>query len=86
MKVVLTYDMGESFVEELQTAFPELDFYPVYDEAEQVQEVADAEVVFGLMRRPVFLAAKELKWFHLSASASTRSCATYRNCARVTWR
>ena len=64
MKVVLTYDMGESFVEELQTAFPELDFYPAYDEAEQVQEVADAEVVFGLMRRPVFLAAKELKWFH----------------------
>lgn len=64
MKVVLTYDMGESFVEELQTAFPELDFYPVYDEAEQVQEVADAEVVFGLMRRPVFLSAKELKWFH----------------------
>ncbi|MDE2814450.1 MAG: D-2-hydroxyacid dehydrogenase [Gemmatimonadota bacterium] len=64
MKVVLTYDMGESFVEELRTAFPELDFYPVYDEAEQVQEVADAEVVFGLMRRPVFLAAKKLKWFH----------------------
>ena len=64
MKVVLTYDMGESFVEELQTAFPKLDFYPAYDEAEQEQEVADAEVVFGLMRRPVFLAAKELKWFH----------------------
>ena len=64
MKVVLTYDMGESFVEELRTAFPELDFYPAYDEAEQEQEVADAEVVFGLMRRPVFLAAKKLKWFH----------------------
>ena len=64
MKVVLTYDMGESFVEELQTTFPELDFYPAYGEAEQVQEVADAEVVFGLMRRPVFLAAKKLKWFH----------------------
>ena len=45
MKVVLTYDLGESFVEELRTAFPELDFYPAYDESEQVQEVADAEVV-----------------------------------------
>ena len=66
MKVVLTYDMGESFVEELRTAFPELDFCPAYGygEAEQVQEVADAEIVFGLMKRPVFLAAKELKWFH----------------------
>ena len=66
MKVVLTYDMGESFVEELRTAFPELDFCPAYGygEAEQVQKVADAEIVFGLMKRPVFLAAKELKWFH----------------------
>ena len=66
MKVVLTYDMGESFVEELRTAFSELDFCPAYGygEAEQVQEVADAEVVFGLMKRPVFLAAKKLKWFH----------------------
>ena len=64
MKVVLTYDMGESFVEELRTAFPELDFCPAYNESEQVREVADAEVVFGLMKRPVFLAAKELKWFH----------------------
>ena len=64
MKVVLTYDMGESFVEELQTTFPELDFCPAYGEAEQMQEVADAEVVFGLMTRPVFLAAKKLKWLH----------------------
>ena len=66
MKVVLTYDMGESFVEELRTAFPELDFCPAYGygEAEQVQKVADAEVVFGLMTRPVFLAAPQLKWFH----------------------
>ncbi len=64
MKVVLNYDMGESFAEELQAAFPELDFCPAYGEAEQMQEVEDAEVVFGLMKRPVFLAAKELKWFH----------------------
>ena len=73
MKVVLTYDMGESFVEELRTAFPELDFCPAYGygEAEQVQEVADAEVVFGLMKRPVFLAAPQnSSGFTLSASAS----------------
>ena len=64
MKVVLTYDMGESFVEELQTTFPELDFCPAYSEAEQVREIVGAEVAFGLMTRPVFLAAKKLKWLH----------------------
>jgi len=64
VKIVLTYDMGESFVEELRTAFPGLDFCPSYSEAEQVREMPDAEVAFGLMTRPVFLAAKQLKWFH----------------------
>ena len=29
-----------------------------------MRAAADAEVVFGLMTRPVFLAAKKLKWFH----------------------
>ena len=64
MKVVLTFDMGAAYVEELRTAFPELDFCPAYREAEQVQAVVDAEVVFGLITRPVFLAAPQLKWFH----------------------
>lgn len=64
MKVVLTFDMGAAYVEELRTAFPELDFCPAYREAEQVREVVDAEVVFGLITRPVFLAAPQLKWFH----------------------
>ena len=64
MKVVLTFDMGAAYVEELRTAFPELDFCPAYREAEQVQAVGDAEVVFGLITRPVFLAAPQLKWFH----------------------
>ena len=64
MKVVLTFDMGEAYVEELRTAFPELDFCPAYSEAEQMRAAADAEIVFGLITRPVFLAAPRLKWFH----------------------
>ncbi len=64
MKVVLTFDMGAAYVEELRTAFPEVDFCPAHSEAEQVREVVDAQVVFGLMTRPVFLAAHQLKWFH----------------------
>lgn len=64
MKVVLTFDMGAAYVQELRTAFPDLDFCPAYSEAEQMREVVDAEVLFGLMTRPVFLAAHQLKWFH----------------------
>lgn len=64
VKVVLTFNMGAAYVEELRTAFPELDFCPAYSQAEQMRAVANAEVVFGLITRPVFLAAKELKWFH----------------------
>ena len=64
MKVVLAFDMGEAYVEELRTAFPALDFCPAYREADQMRAAVDAEVLFGLLTRPVFLAAKALKWFH----------------------
>jgi phosphoglycerate dehydrogenase-like enzyme len=64
MKVVLAFDMGEEYVEELRSSFPEVDFRIAYAVEEQVREVVDAEVQFGLITRPVFLAAKKLKWFH----------------------
>lgn len=64
MKVVLAFDMGEAYVAELRAAFPEVDFRVAYSEAEQLREVVDAEVQFGLITRPVFLAGNKLKWFH----------------------
>jgi phosphoglycerate dehydrogenase-like enzyme len=64
VKVVLAFDMGEAYVEELKTAFPEVDFRVAYKEEEQLREVVDAQVQFGTITRPVFLAATQLEWFH----------------------
>jgi len=64
LKIVLAFDMGEEYVEELRQAFPGTEFCPAYTEEEQLAVVGDAEVQFGLITRPVFLAAKKLEWFH----------------------
>ena len=40
MKVVLAFDMGEAYVEELRAAFPEVDFCVAYTEREQVREAS----------------------------------------------
>ena len=64
MKVVLACDLGEEFVNDLRGTFPEVDFRPAYTIADQLRDVPDAEVQFGLITREVFLAAKQLRWFH----------------------
>ena len=63
MKVVLAYDLGEEFAKELQATFPTVDFRPAYTEEEQLREISDAEVQFGVITRDLFLAAKRLRWF-----------------------
>ena len=58
---------GESpdvFFKEMQTAFPDVHFVEVSEEADQIREVADAEVYYGWPSRDVFLAGKNLKWIH----------------------
>ncbi len=64
MKVVLAFDMGEAYVAELKAAFPTVDFRVAYREEEQIREAVDAQVQFGTITRPVFLAAQQLEWFH----------------------
>ena len=64
MKVVLAFDLGEDFVRDLRTAFPQIEFAPAYTVEEQLREVPDAEVQFGLITREVFLKAKQLRWIH----------------------
>ena len=83
MKVVLAFDMGEEYVEELRSSFPEVDFRIAYAVEEQVREVVDAEVQFGLITRPVFWRLKNSSGFISSASASTQWCAKYRSSRRV---
>ena len=64
MKVILAYDLGDAFVQDLRNSFPKVDFRPAYTVEEQLREVPDAEVQFGLMSGEVFRAAKQLRWFH----------------------
>ena len=58
MKVVLSYDLGEEFVKELRATFPTVDFRPAYTTEEQLREVPDAEVQFGVISRDVFPGSK----------------------------
>ena len=64
MKVVLNFDLGEAFVNDLKSIFPDVDFRPVYTSEEELREVVDAEVQFGLISQDAFAAAKKLRWFH----------------------
>ena len=52
------------FFKEMQATFPEVQFVEVSEEADQIREVADAEVYYGWPSRDVFLAGKNLKWIH----------------------
>ena len=63
MKVVLAYDLGEAFVDDLRSSFPDIDFHTAYTPEDQLQETPDAEVQFGLITREAFLQARNLKWF-----------------------
>ena len=64
MKVVLAFDMGAAFVEELRAAFPDVEFCEAYEVEQQLAVVVGAQVQFGLISRPVFEAADALEWFH----------------------
>ncbi len=58
---------GESpdvFVKEMQATFPDVEFVEVSEEADQIREVAGAEVYYGWPARDVYLAGKNLKWIH----------------------
>lgn len=63
MKVVVAYDLGEEYVEDLRTSFPDVDIVTAYTPEDQLRETQDAEVHFGSISRDTFLDARNLKWF-----------------------
>ena len=63
MKVVLSHILRDDFVSELQKAFPQLHFVLALTPEEQAREAVDAEIIWGVVHRDAFLAAKQLKWF-----------------------
>ena len=64
MKVVLNFDLGKAFVNDLKASFPEVNFKSVDTHEEEIREIVDAEVQFGVITREAFDAAKKLRWFH----------------------
>lgn len=64
MKVVITHRIGPGFVGDLRESFPEVEFRTAYTQEEQLREVPDAEVQFGLITEEVLEAARKLRWFH----------------------
>lgn len=64
MKVVITHRIGPGFVEDLRECFPDIEFRTAYTPEEQLREIPDAEVQFGLITQEALEAARKLRWFH----------------------
>ena len=65
MKVVIAGRSGhggESFVNELKVAHPDVDFQVTDTADEQMRHIKDADVFYGWPSREVFLAAERLRW------------------------
>ena len=63
MKILITFDLGDAFLKEIREAFPDQDFRAAYTTEEQLREAPDAEVIFGLLNRDLFLVSRSLRWF-----------------------
>ena len=62
----------DAFLKDLQKEFKEHDIVEVSETADQIREVADAEVYFGWPEREVFLAGEHLKWIHCPGTGIDR--------------
>ena len=66
MKVLMTNaHLGDGFVEQLQTEFPEVEFVTAMSAEEQLSAAGDADVICGWPDSPeVVEAASRLRWIH----------------------
>lgn len=62
MKLLLTVPWNEEHILSLKTAFPQVEFSNGLTKETVLQQIPEAEVVFGDFSREVFLAAKKLRW------------------------
>ena len=62
MKLLVTTRWDPHQLESVRAAFPQVEFVTAITSAEMASAIVDAEVVFGRIDRPAFLAAKQLKW------------------------
>ena len=66
MKVLMTNaHLGEGFVEQLQSEFPQVEFLTAMSVEEQLREAEDADAICGWPDSPeVVEAARQLRWIH----------------------
>lgn len=66
MKVLMTNaHLGEGFVEQLQSEFPQVEFLTAISVEEQLREAADADAICGWPDSPAVVeAARQLRWIH----------------------
>jgi phosphoglycerate dehydrogenase-like enzyme len=64
MKVLIAFHIGEGFLEDLRGTFPQVEFRSAMTVEQQLREVVDADVFFGMPKGEVLLAAKRLRWLH----------------------
>lgn len=68
MKILVTAPWSEQQVEELQKAFPKIEFVVAKTPEALMAAAAEAEVVFGRLGYEPFLAAKKLRWIQSSSA------------------
>jgi phosphoglycerate dehydrogenase-like enzyme len=68
MKIMVTAPWSGQQVQELQTAFPEIEFVVAKMPEAMLAAAAEAEVVFGRISREAFLVAKKLRWIQSSSA------------------
>jgi len=62
MNCLVTSSWAMRYLEDVDKAFPQVDFVTAESDEELVKLAADAEIVFGAVSREVFQAAKKLRW------------------------
>jgi phosphoglycerate dehydrogenase-like enzyme len=62
LKALIYPYWSQQDVDGVRAAFPDVEIVAVKAESDAIREIADADVAFGAFSRPIFLAAKKLRW------------------------
>lgn len=65
MKILSQVELKDEEIERLKTVLPGLKVVVAPGVDEELEEIADSDIFFGRIPRPVFLAAKQLKWIQV---------------------
>ena len=72
MKIVVTGHVKDKFLGELREEFPDIDFVPAATKEEEIEQIRDAEALFGELSREAFLAGERLKWVQIPGTGVDR--------------